>query len=162
VTRSMGEQWLHESRRGGARLVLLQERRVLTLTGGATEYQPITDAADVLPYRFVTPWIRVLRSEANNLNITGIRFQFRSAPYLNSPNDEAESGTLFQDLSYNITVWDVILPGVAGSIFTQAPASGRIPPIESPGGLLTWSCSNLDMSNSQTVYFEIVLVCRES
>ena len=40
------------------------------------------------------------------------------------------------------------------------PVSGTIPALTNPGGLLLWKATNLDAGNTNTLKFEIHLVCR--
>ena len=70
---------------------------------------------------------------------------------------------MFVDLDYTINLNPSTISGAAsaGAIFTKAAVTGKIPFIESPGGLLIWKCTNLSASNANTLVFEILLICRE-
>jgi hypothetical protein len=149
-------------------IVRLQEARIISLTdssgSASTETQAETLAANVGRYRFVTPWIRVIRDPGNMLETNGIDFSFLSAALLESPDDSAARGVRFVDLDYVINVNNVLNSGnniINGKTFTKAAVSGKIPPIELPGGLLIWKATNLYTGpEANACKFEIDLVCR--
>ena len=147
-------------------VIKLQERRIITPSTGSWEYQPQTLAANVAPYRFVTPYLRVVRDPANaKAPSTTVTLGFATAAILDSPDDSSAWGERFVDVDSGYTIE---IPTTAtysagsatnGATFVKGITNGKVDPLENPGGLLIWRVQA--NASGIVLMVEIDLVCRE-
>ena len=84
-------------------IIKLQPRRLLHLTAGSlseTQIEPM--AANISGFRFVTPFVRLLRDPANSYTAGAITFNFLTAAMLANPNDS--SGGLASSIARSLSL----------------------------------------------------------
>lgn len=150
-------------------LIVLQPERYIKLGPGLSLTQSSLMAVDIRQYQFITPFVRVLRSVDNSLSPTGVRFTFKTAALVSSTDDEEVRGVRFvamttaSDFKVDVTPTAAIVgSGSNGATFGPGivASTGIVNALQNLGGLLIWSCQNLEIMTTNVLSFELHLVCR--
>ncbi|MEM3156027.1 MAG: hypothetical protein QW668_05255, partial [Nitrososphaerota archaeon] len=130
-------------------VIRLMEEKQIVLGTGSHETIVLADreAVNILPYRFVVPFVRI--KSVSTMDSGGVSFSFRHAALLSYP----EESNRFSDIS-----------GVTGlsALLTAGAYTGSI--ISDPGALMSWKIAQTAAAPSTVSDFlaDIYLVCRAS
>ena len=149
-------------------IIVLQSERSISLTRTGAFVQDPMDAANVLPYQFVVPFVRIIKAPENSVEGSdGLTISFQTAALMSTPDDETTKGFRWGSSAAGTDVNEgptFIIKDVSGSTngSTLYPAAeeGAIPAMTNLGGLLRYKLTNNSASTTNTLRFEIHLICR--
>lgn len=140
---------------GVTTIIRLQEERVVVLgTTPATSrvvIQSESQAANVLPYAFVTPFFRIKSNPAPSIDAAGITVSFSTAALLNYQDESLQTGERFAAIT-----------GVTGLTALTAQGTYMGSTITTPGGLIIYQVQQQSITPSIPSVFtmDLYLVCR--
>jgi hypothetical protein len=146
-------------------IICLQDEHLFQVGNNGNIVQPENRAVYVLPYVYVTPFIRIKASSvpppsiqaltAATISSTGLVFRFYSAPILSYHDESVLSGSRWYDTGASSTIksTDSPAPLPSGRVYTPGA-------ISNPGSLLIWQLTNNDGGVTQSFVADIFLVCR--
>ena len=149
-------------------IIVLQSERSFSLAPGGAFVQGPMDAANVLPYQFVVPFVRIIRAPENSVEgVDGLTISFQTAALMSTPDDETTKGFQWGSDAVGIAIDEAttfviksITATANGSTLYPTAEEGAIPAMTNLGGLLRYTLTNNSPTATNTLRFEIHLICR--